>query len=188
MTGVQTGVETGFPYCSACGKKLPGRPPVTCAACGVEHWANAKPCSGALAMRDGRLLLARRAKQPWAGHWDIPGGFCGGQEHPIDCAAREAREESGFEIEITGFLGLWLDRYPDPADPQHPKWTLNAYYHARAGAEVGPPDHETIEVGWFEPDALPDDIAFPDHALPVLAAWRDALKEGRTVTPLPDRL
>lgn len=177
-------------YCSACGAELPGRPPVTCPACGVEHWVNAKPCAGVLIMRDGRLLLLRRANEPWRGRWDIPGGFCDPQEHPIETAAREAREETGLEVEMTGFLGLWLDRYPDPADTEHPVETLNAYYHARAepGAQVATPDAaETAEIAWFEPDALPPEVAFPHHAEAVLAAWQEAVKEGRTVTPLPDR-
>jgi ADP-ribose pyrophosphatase YjhB (NUDIX family) len=169
--------------------KLGGRPPVSCPGCGTRHYANAKPCAGVLVTGgDGRLLLLRRANAPWLGRWDIPGGFCDAQEHPIETAAREAREETGIEVEVTGFLGLWLDRYPDPGDPGEPKVTLNAYYHARAGAVVGRPDaDETTEVGWFEPDALPTEIAFPNHAEAVLAAWREAVKDGRTVTPLPDR-
>jgi 8-oxo-dGTP diphosphatase len=137
---------------------------------------------------DGRLLLLRRAKDPWKGRWDIPGGFCDADEHPITTAEREAREETGFEVEVTGFLGMWLDRYPDPSDAEHPRVTLNAYYHATAGAALAPPDDaETTELGWFEPDALPPEIAFPHHAEAVLAAWREAVKDGRTVTPLPDR-
>jgi len=177
-------------FCPSCGAALPHRPPVTCPGCGVEHWANAKPCAGVLVTDgDGRLLLLRRAKEPWKGRWDIPGGFCDADEHPITTAEREAREETGFDIEVTGFLGLWLDRYPDPSDAEHPKVTLNAYYHATAGAELAPPDAaETTEVGWFAPDALPPEIAFPHHAEAVLAAWREAVKNGRTVTPLPDRV
>lgn len=183
-----SGGPAGLPFCSACGTKLPGRPPVTCPACGAEHYANSKPCAGALIMRDGRLLLLRRAIDPWRGRWDIPGGFCDAEEHPIDTAAREAREETGLDVEVTGFLGLWLDRYPDPAEPDDPMVTLNAYYHARAGAEVGHPDAaETSELAWFEPDALPEEIAFPHHAEAVLAAWREAVADGLTVTPLPDR-
>jgi 8-oxo-dGTP diphosphatase len=177
------------PHCSACGAVLPSRPPVRCAACGAEHWRNAKPCAGVLITDGaGRLLLLRRAIEPWQGRWDIPGGFCDPDEHPMAAAAREAREETGIEVEVTGFLGLWLDRYPDPSDADHPETTLNAYYHATAGAEVGRPDEaETTELGWFAPDALPPEIAFPNHAEAVLAAWRTAVREGRTVTPLPDR-
>ncbi len=178
-----------LPYCSACGAQLPGKPPATCRACGIEHYANAKPCAGVLVTDgDGRLLLLRRATEPWLGRWDIPGGFCDAAEHPMETAVREAREESGFEVEVTGFLGLWLDRYPDPADSEHPNVTLNAYYHGRAGDQVGSPDPaEASEIGWFEPDSLPREIAFPHHAEAVLAAWREAVKDGRTVTPLPDR-
>jgi 8-oxo-dGTP diphosphatase len=173
-------------HCPACGAALPHRPPVRCPECGAEHWRNAKPCAGALVTdAAGRLLLVRRNTEPWRGWWDIPGGFCGEDEHPIDCAAREAREETGIEVEVTGFVGMWLDRYPSEEDPDHVV-TLNAYYHATAGAEVGEPDpEETAELGWFAPDELPD-IAF-EHARAVLAAWREAVREGRTVTPLPDR-
>lgn len=137
-------------------------------------------------MRDGRLLLVRRSMEPWLGWWDVPGGFCEEEEHPIVTAAREAEEETGVGVQVTGFLGLWLDRYPDPADPEAVV-TLNAYYHAVAGPDVGAPDPaETAEIGWFAPDELPP-VAFPDHAEAVLAAWREAVRDGRTVTPLPDR-
>jgi len=181
-------VNRGFPYCSVCGAKLPGRPPITCRGCGAEHWVNAKPCAGVLVVRDGRLLLLRRANEPWFDRWDIPGGFCEAGEHPMETAVREAREESGLDVQVTGFLGLWLDHYPDPAGPDRSVITLNAYYHALAGPEVGRPDAaETAELAWFDPDALPGEIAFPHHAEAVLAAWREAVKEGRTVTPLPDR-
>jgi len=85
-------------HCPACGAALPGPPPVTCPACGAEHWRNAKPCAGALVTDgDGRLLLLRRAIEPWLGWWDIPGGFCDAEEHPMECAAREAREETGLD-------------------------------------------------------------------------------------------
>ncbi|MGH9001217.1 MAG: NUDIX hydrolase, partial [Acidimicrobiia bacterium] len=177
-----------MPFCAACGAALAKSPPVACGSCGVEHWRNAKPCAGALVMRDGRLLLLRRATEPYLGRWDIPGGFCEEDEHPALTARREAREEVGLDVEITGFLGLWLDRYADPAEPERPWVTLNAYYHATAheGAEATPDPGEASEVGWFGPAGIPDGIAFPGHAPAVIAAWRDAVRAGRTVTALPD--
>jgi len=84
-------VNRAFPYCSVCGAKLGGRPPITCRGCGTAHWVNAKPCAGVLVTdSDGRLLLLRRANEPWLGRWDIPGGFCEFDEHPIETAVREA--------------------------------------------------------------------------------------------------
>jgi len=140
-------------------------------------------------MRDGKLLLMRRAHEPWLDRWDIPGGFCEMDEHPTQTAVRETREETGLEVEITGFLGMWLDGYPDPGRTDEPAVTLNVYYHAVpvAGSAAGEADPvEAAEIGWFPVDDVPSPIAFPHHAEAVLEAWRAAVKEGRTLTPLPD--
>jgi 8-oxo-dGTP diphosphatase len=176
-------------FCPVCGNRLSGKPPLECPRCGTQHWRNAKPCAGALVVRDGRLLLLRRANEPWFGRWDIPGGFCDAEEHPMATAAREAREETGIEVEITGFLGMWLDRYPDPNEPDRPVVTLNAYYHAVAPGDAPglPEPGEASELRWFAPDELPAEIAFPDHAAAVLTAWQKAMAESRTASPLPDR-
>lgn len=162
---------------------------MTCPSCGVPFWRNAKPCAGALVTRDGRLLLVRRATEPFLGHWDIPGGFCEATEHPADTACREAEEETGLAVVATGFLGMWFDTYPNPGDPADPWVTLNAYYHCLpegAGEPAADPG-EVSELAWFAPDALPGEIAFPGHARPVLDAWRADVAAGRTVTPMPDR-
>lgn len=176
-------------FCSACAAPLPRPPPVTCAACGVEHYRNAKACAGALVMRAGKLLLLRRSTEPWLGWWDIPGGFCDEEEHPSGTARREAKEEVGLDVEITGFVGMWLDRYPNPAEPERPVVTLNAYYHATVpeAVEAVPDRSEAAEVGWFGPEDLPEEIAFPDHARGVLRAWRADVEAGRTVDHRPDR-
>lgn len=102
-------------------------------------------------------------------------------------ATREMHEETGLEIEITGFLGIWLDDYPDPKGDAH--LILKAFYHAVViGGRERPDPAEVGALGWFRSDALPtDDLAFPAHVPLVLTAWRQALATGRTVTPLADR-
>jgi ADP-ribose pyrophosphatase YjhB (NUDIX family) len=149
---------------------------VTCRACDTSHWADAKPCAGALVERGGRLLLVRRAHDPWRNRWDIPGGFCGA-EHPRDAAAREVREETGLEVRVGPVLGMWMDAYA-PDGPDADKITLNIYFHAdaEAGAEPVCDSAEIAEVGWFAPDALPADLAFPNHVPAVLRAWRDGFE------------
>lgn len=179
-------VTTPVSHCSACGAALPAPPPVTCTACGASHWRNAKPCAGTLTTHEGRLLLVRRDDEPWLGRWDIPGGFCEHDEHPLLAAERETAEETGLDVEVTGFLGIWLDDYPDPTRGADAV-TLNAYYHAVVvGGEERPEPGEVRELGWFEAGELPEEVAFPHHARSVLDAWREQWRSGRTTTPLPD--
>ena len=156
-------------FCSECAAELPHRPPVTCPSCGTTQYANSKPCGGALiADDDGRLLLMRRAHEPYEGAWDVPGGFCELREHPCDAAVREAREETGLEVAAGDLVGIWLDDYGDTGIV-----TLNCYYACHvAGGSERPDPGEVAELRWFSPDELPlDHLAFPEHERLVLDAW-----------------
>ena len=170
-------------FCSSCGASLSHAAPIVCEECSTAHWRDAKPCAGAVVEHNGKLLMVRRAYEPWNGCWDIPSGFLDNNEHPIETAEREVLEESGLAIRVTGFLGMWLDLYTDE------KVTLNIYYHAvPAGDITTHPDlTEVTEVEWFAPDRPPERIAFPGHIPNVLRAWREANRAKLTVTPLPDR-
>ena len=59
----------GWRYCPRCAHDLEhGRGRVSCPACGFVGWANSVPCTCALVEDDeGRLLLGRRAIEPYKG-------------------------------------------------------------------------------------------------------------------------
>lgn len=181
--------ETLDVYCHACGLLLHELPPTTCKSCGIHHWHDAKPTGVAFVQHEGRLLLVRRALEPWKGRWDFPGGFCEEREHPISAAEREVFEETGIRIRVIGYLGAWHETHHDPdLPPGLSKTTLGFFYHAVPIADVEPNvSHEIMDAAWLLPDDIPGDVAFPEQQLPALAAWRRAVEGGQTTTPLLDR-
>jgi ADP-ribose pyrophosphatase YjhB (NUDIX family) len=162
----------GWKLCPRCGAELTGTGSRrTCGDCGFVVYASSKPTAGALCIADGRVLLVRRAFEPFKGYWDIPGGFLEEGEDPRDGLRRELREETGLEVEPERFLGVWMDIYGGDSTAEA---TLNLYWTARiVGGEAAAAD-DVSELGWFGPDELPtkDELAFENVPL-VLAAWRD---------------
>jgi 8-oxo-dGTP diphosphatase len=176
--------------CSVCAAPLDAPAPVVCPVCSTPHWSNAKPCAAALVVHDDKLLMTKRALDPWRGLWCAPSGFCEGAEHPIAAAEREAFEEAGVLVRVTGYLGVWIDEY-EPATPEgdDAQYIAVAYYHAilvgNLDAKHDP--HEVSEVGWFAPSELPRELAPPVNGKRIFGAWREAYKSGRLTNPLPDR-
>lgn len=54
---------------------------------------------GAVVIKQGQVLLVRRANDPNRGQWSIPGGAVELGETLAQAAVREVREECGIEIE-----------------------------------------------------------------------------------------
>jgi 8-oxo-dGTP diphosphatase len=127
-----------------------------CAACGLVVYDNPAPTASALVVRDGALLLTRRAKEPLAGWWDLPGGFVDPGEHPAETVRRELREETGLDVEPGELIGIFTDVYGDGGVT-----TLNLFYEARVlGGQERPAD-DVSELGWFPLDRVPvGEIAF----------------------------
>jgi 8-oxo-dGTP diphosphatase len=176
-------------FCAYCGSAVRLLAPVVCPACGAAHWLKASRGGAALVSHEGRLLLVRRAHQPWLGYWCAPAGFCDGPEHPADTAVRETLEEAGVTIRVTGYLGHWVNEYlPGEEGGVEPQHAAVSYYNAvpTEGAAPAPDPREVSEVRWFDVDDLPTELAPPATFPAVLAAWREAARAGRLETPLPD--
>ncbi len=54
----------------------------------------------------GRVLLIQRSDN---GDWALPGGGHDLGERIAETAVREAKEETGLDVEITGIVGLYTD-------------------------------------------------------------------------------
>jgi 8-oxo-dGTP diphosphatase len=60
---------------------------------------------GAIALRDGCLLLIRRGHAPSRGRWSLPGGRVEPGETAQQAVAREVFEETGLAVEVGAFVG-----------------------------------------------------------------------------------
>ena len=102
-----------------------------------------------------RIVLIRR-KHPPPG-WAIPGGFIDPGERAQDAAVREALEETGLRVTLTGLLGV----YSDPARDSR-RHTISTVYIGKAeGTPSGADD--AVEARLFPEHDLPTPLAF-DHA------------------------
>ncbi|HEY7585556.1 MAG TPA: NUDIX hydrolase [Candidatus Deferrimicrobiaceae bacterium] len=104
---------------------------------------------------EGLIVLIRR-KNPPPG-WAIPGGFMDAGERAQDAAVREAFEETGLRVTLTGLLGV----YSDPARDAR-RHTISTVYIGKAeGTPSGADD--AAEARLFSERDLPSPLAF-DHA------------------------
>jgi 8-oxo-dGTP diphosphatase len=112
--------------------------------------------------RDGRVLLALRALEPRRGHWDLPGGFLGETEEPVDGLRREFREETGLDAEPVELLRIDIEPYEN-------RHVFSVTWVVRGEGEPVAAD-DVAELRWFSRDALPAEMAFPGQEA-ILRAW-----------------
>lgn len=101
---------------------------------------------------DGEVLLIQRTDN---GLWAAPGGAQDIGESVIGAVEREVREETGLEVEVTGFSGI----YSDPAhviayDDGEVRQEFSLCFHAHpTGGEIRP-SSESRQVNWVSTDRL----------------------------------
>ena len=157
-------------------------------------------------LRGGRerleVLLVRRnpAARFMGGAWVFPGGAVdGGEDHRL-AGIREVQEEAG--VELSGPDALV--RFSRWITPEQVKIRFDTHFFLAAapvGAEPRPDGGETVDLGWFRPEAALDAyrrgeiaLVFPTiktleqlagfESADELLAWAD----GREVEPIEPRV
>ena len=65
-------------------------------------------------VKDGKILLIKRRSNVFAGTWVFPGGMVEYGETVEQAVVREAKEETGLDIEIIRLIGVYSDPKRDP--------------------------------------------------------------------------
>lgn len=106
---------------------------------------------------DGRVVLVKRGIEPFEGAWVLPGGHVEEGEQVGDAAVREAREETGLDIELDRIVGVYDAPGRDPRGP-----VISIAYAASVAGGVMDAATDAEEARWFPLDDLPE-LGF-DHA------------------------
>jgi ADP-ribose pyrophosphatase YjhB (NUDIX family) len=127
-----------------------GRRRRRCARCGFTFYDNPVLATMAIVARGGRVLLTRRAHAPYAGLWDLPGGFVEAGETAEGGMRRELREELGVGVRRLRLLGLEPDTYGPGGFP-----TMTVIYRVTLRPGAIDCADDVTEARWFPEGELP---------------------------------
>jgi ADP-ribose pyrophosphatase YjhB (NUDIX family) len=148
------------PLCSGelCESVVGGRQRLRCGRCAFVLYSNPASAAAGVVFNDrGKVLLVRRAIEPFLGYWALPAGYQEIDEDPSATVVREVLEEAGVEIEVQGLLDL-LFVCNDPRKPAN----VAVYLCRAVGGELKPGEEES-EAAWFSLDDLPVEIGFDNY-------------------------
>ncbi len=159
MTPPDRHVFTYCPHCRAVlEKRLDGgieRP--FCAGCGFVQYLNPAPGAGVIVMRGSKICLVKRKFAPKKDHWCLPTGFMEWDEDVQLTARREALEETGLQVELTGLYAVESGVLP----PDIP--VLVVFYRASENGGRLQAGDDASQAEFFPLHELPEPLAFASH-------------------------
>ena len=104
-------------------------------------------------VRDGRILLVRRARAPGRGLYSLPGGVVEAGETLHEAVIREVHEETGLTVEPVGLAGHREAVVRDATGRVQRHFVILAFAcRWRAGEAM--PSEEVAEARWLKPDEM----------------------------------
>lgn len=126
-----------------------------------------------LAGKPGTLVFIERKNEPHG--FALPGGFVDEGEWVADAAVREAKEETGLDVELVELFHVYSDPSRDPR-----KHTVSTVFIGRArGEPTGGDDAARCIV--CPPDQLPGPLVF-DHSV-IVADYVTYKRTGKRPPP-----
>ncbi len=138
-------------------KEPEGSNVIECPRCAypVKVYKNPIPTVDVIITIDNKVLLIRRKNAPLG--WALPGGFVDFGESVEEAARREAKEETGLDVELIRLVGVYSDPSRDPRTH-----TITTVFWAKPLSDKIVAGDDAKEAQLFAFDELPDPIVF-DH-------------------------
>jgi len=126
-----------------------------------------RPGVTAIVLGPEGLLLHRRSDN---GRWGLPGGSVEFGEPVTEAIVREVLEETGYEVEPIRLVGVYsrpdLEQIVTYADGNVIHYVSSSFECRVIGGEART-CAESLEVAWFDPEHLPEDI-LPMHRIRIV--------------------
>jgi len=103
---------------------------------------------GAVVMENGKILLVKRAFDPGAGKWSVPGGLVELGEKLSEACIREAEEETGLRVQVLELINVFdmVDKEDSGKFKYH--YVLVEFLVKPVSGELKP-NAEVKELRWF---------------------------------------
>ena len=127
---------------------------------------------------DGRLLLGQRAD---VGLWALISGIPDPGEEMAAAIVREVREETGVSVAVQDLIAIWSTEEITYPNGDVTQYVTHLFRCRPVGGTAHVADDESLAVGWFAPDELPEPITSAVAHARALAA--EQARTGRTWFP-----
>jgi 8-oxo-dGTP diphosphatase len=131
----------------------------------------------AVIVRDGRVLVVRRARAPAKQIYTLPGGVVEAGETLIEAVRREIREETGLEIEPVALAGHREFIVRDESERVSRHFVILSFASRWTAGEAVLND-ELEEARWIHPSEL-SGLATTEGLADVIAAGIERLGSGK---------
>ncbi|BCN30951.1 NUDIX hydrolase [Anaeromicropila herbilytica] len=108
---------------------------------------------GCIFNEKGEVLLQKRGD---SNKWGFPGGAIELGETPQMAAIREAKEETGLDVEVNNLIGIYTDICMEYSNGDKAHSILIAYELSAIGGKLFCDKEETLELKYFSLDNMPE--------------------------------
>lgn len=144
------------PHCGSALFEAKGTKEFICGACGFDFFVNSAAAVVALITdSQGRLLLTRRARDPWKGELDLPGGFVDPGESAEQALVREIKEEMGVTVTDLRYLCSYPNEYI--FSNYKVRTTDLAFVCVASSLDMAPAD-DVSELVWLAPEDIDPEV------------------------------
>jgi len=140
-----------YKFCPFCGKKLQikieeGKEREYCSSCHWTYYPYVALTVTAIIIHGSKVLLVKRAREPYKGTWMFPAGFVDFGEYPLDTIKREVKEETDLTVK----KACLMDIFQIEDDPRSPGHFCFFYQVEVMDGCLKTDKEENQDIGWFE--------------------------------------